>query len=61
MKFDNEKNNKRSNNEILLEFRGTAFRYELRLSSAELAEINRRIVREINDFHKPIFIARNNK
>lgn len=61
MKFEFEKSDKKSNDEFLAQLRGSTFCYLHVPTNAEQAETQRRIIREINDFHKPVFIARNNK
>lgn len=61
MKLDSEKNDRKSNGELLAQLKGSNLCYLNVPTNSEQAETQRRIKRAINDFHKPIFIAINNK
>ncbi|MDO8341209.1 MAG: hypothetical protein Q7T59_04500 [Candidatus Woesebacteria bacterium] len=61
MRVENSKTGKKSNDELLAELRGLDNPLEPKISSAQEAKIRARIARELNDYHKPIFISINNK
>jgi hypothetical protein len=61
MRIENSKNDKKSNDEVLAELRGLDNPLEPKISSSQEAKIKARIARELNDYHKPIFISINNK
>lgn len=61
MKIEKQKDRKTTDAEILARFNGTFFPLKPLFNSSDLAKIKGRIVRQKNDYHKPIFISINNK
>lgn len=61
MKIENLRLFKKNNDASLAELRGDGSSINPKVTRAQEAETQARIIRENNDFHKPVFISINNK